>query len=751
MHMAPHSLFDVRSRSTRGLWILVVPLIILASLTLPALQSVASGAPVTNKYVPVTPLRLVDTRIGLGIERIDEHTWRVDATGVDGIPDDATAVAVSMVATNASGTGYLLTYPSGDSVPNSSNLNFQSSRAYSTGAIVGLSANGKFDVFTSTAVDLAVDVTGAFVPSGATTTGRFKPSDDPKRVFDSRSGSPLGAGDVARISMKGRVPGDAQAALVTLTSTGPNASGYFTAWADGAMPNTSTLNVGSPNSSRATTAIVPLSSATVQVFSSAGGHLIVDLVGYFTGPSAWSTDRGLYVPTTPQRRLDTRQSAPLQAQESRSFDAPGGGVAVGSLTMLNPAGRGYATAWANGSPRPETSSINLTDGTVIANFVATKVSGSGVALFSSIPSNYLFDQFGYFTNPDADVTVDIVPETPVAPRPPGGPATPGAPTAPTAIPTPPPAGPTPDSGCSVSALLVPSCGAWLGTSLSDSSGGYDFARGLREYEEVAQNQPDIVHMYKRDAQVFPSRTDRAVSERPGRPRSVLFINWKPSTSRTWRQVADGAVDADIAKIAEGIKAYPYKFYLTVWHEPENDIRGAGSGFTTSDYAAMYRHVVTELRSLGVTNAVYVWNMMGFSRYHDIFDDLYPGDDVVDWIAWDPYSLKDGIADMAGLVTYSGVRGYNGFYDWATRKAPGKPLMLAEFGFHTGGNPNYAAAFRGGAAQMAASFPAIKAFVYWNENGSVTRQRIDQNRSLGDAFRTFANDPYFNQTPADAAP
>ena len=46
---------------------------------------------------------------------------------------------------------------------------------------------------------------------------------------------------------------------------------------------------------------------------------------------------------------------------------------------------------------------------------------------------------------------------------------------------------------------------------------------------------------------------------------------------------------------------------------------------------------------GVTNAIYVMDYMGYSKWGEQswFSQLYPGDDVVDWIAYDPYSTGNG--------------------------------------------------------------------------------------------------------------
>ena len=349
---------------------LVVSAVLVAAQSSEDTAIAADGAP--TKFVAVQPFRLVDTRSGIGVQQIDAKTWRVTVAGVGGVPVGASAVSVSMVAVGAAAPGYLLTYPSGAPLPNASNLNYEPGKSYSSGAIIPLSSGGQFDVHVHSPVQFVVDVTGAFVPSGATSAGRFVPLESPARAFDSRVGRPIAAGAVATVSLPSKIPSDATAALITITSTSPNSPGFFTAFTGSARPNTSALNVASSNSARATTVIWPVSNRSLNIYSSAGGHLIVDVIGSFTGASAPANSDGLFVPMTPVRRLDTRQSGPIGANHARSFPAPGGGVAVGSLTMVNPLGAGFATAWANGTPMPPTSSINLTDGNVIANLAITE-------------------------------------------------------------------------------------------------------------------------------------------------------------------------------------------------------------------------------------------------------------------------------------------------------------------------------------------------------------------------------------------
>jgi hypothetical protein len=307
--------------------------------------------------------------------------------------------------------------------------------------------------------------------------------------------------------------------------------------------------------------------------------------------------------------------------------------------------------------------------------------------------------------------------------------------------------------CTVSDLLVPSCGAWLGASTAASSGqknSADYATGLDQYEAIAGNVPDILHFYKSGAAKFPNAAEIAMANRPGKQRSLLLYNWKP-TSGPWSDVAKGSADSAIATVAASLKAYPHKLFLTIWHEPENDVGAAGR--SEADYVSMYRYVVTKLRSLGVTNAVFVMNYMGFSGWSGMVDPLWPGNDVVDWIAYDPYGFKSHHDFGEFLDTAS--KSWPGFYSWATAKAPGKPIMLAEWGFDLRETTAAPQILDGAVPIIQSRFPMLKALVYWNDDNGGFGVRLDQTTSLGiaygQAYSRLATNAYFNQTPTAAAP
>jgi len=308
--------------------------------------------------------------------------------------------------------------------------------------------------------------------------------------------------------------------------------------------------------------------------------------------------------------------------------------------------------------------------------------------------------------------------------------------------------------CGVSDLLVPDCGAWFGASTPSFDGRYDYTRGLEEYERIVGVQPAVLHFYQRGSDPFPTPEHRALANRPGRPPSILYFNWKPAPDLTWRQIADGEADRAISSVARRLGEHPDRMFLTIQHEPENDvIDEPGSGMTPADYVAMYRHVVARLRELDVDNVVFVMGYMGFERWATMVDALYPGDDVVDWIAYDPYGFES-VDTFEKLLNEPNGDGWPGFYQWAIAKSPGTPIMLAEWGFDTARNPSAAGALSDATQTLARQFPDIKALVYWNDRGERVDPRLGQGGELADqfdeAFARLASDPYFDQTPTDPA-
>lgn len=299
--------------------------------------------------------------------------------------------------------------------------------------------------------------------------------------------------------------------------------------------------------------------------------------------------------------------------------------------------------------------------------------------------------------------------------------------------------------CSVSALLVPACGAWFGSTVNPMGGESTAADAVAREESELGRKLDIVHTYHRADEDWPTATELALVSSTTRPR-LLMVNWKPEVGNTWAAVAagasDGLIDAAAGRISARLGSTP--FFLALHHEPEDEVKGAGSGYTPADYVAMFRHVVQRLRSDGAGSAVVVWDAMGYSGWGEqgLYPQLYPGDDVVDWIGYDPYSHR-GLP----LTTFANGPGrtFPGFYSWATSAHPDKPLMLAEFGVEAPTAGQRASVFDTFAAQ-ARELPVLKAFVYFDHSPDSTTATYDYSLEsdllvLGAAKAAFS-DPYF---------
>jgi hypothetical protein len=311
------------------------------------------------------------------------------------------------------------------------------------------------------------------------------------------------------------------------------------------------------------------------------------------------------------------------------------------------------------------------------------------------------------------------------------------------------------AGCVTDAMLVPSCGVLWGAA----AGGFTSVprdAALKQWENLSGRTASIFHAYHKGDEVFPTRAEIAMARDTARPR-VLLLNWKVAYGSSWAKVAKGEQDARIDRFAARIKAsFPERFFLVLNHEPENDvIAKRGSGWEAKDFAAMYRHTIERLRGQGVTNAVNVMAYMGNEKWmaQSWWKDLYPGDDVVDWMGLDSYvSAEKGYYHygmFADLLDREPAGGGLGFYDWASTQHAAKPLMVAEWGvYHRVGKlADKSAGFRSVLPELGKR-PNIKAIVYFDTKQDDQGDRdisIDGTRANLAAFRTLAANPIFNVT------
>ena len=136
------------------------------------IADVTAWLPENAELTPLTPARLLDTRIGAGnttIDGLSQGTGRLQAAtpfdltvaGRGGVPlTGVSAVILNVTVTNPGTAGFLQVWPSGSTRPNASNLNYVSGQTIANLVIAKVGVGGKVSLFSVSKTDAIVDVVG---------------------------------------------------------------------------------------------------------------------------------------------------------------------------------------------------------------------------------------------------------------------------------------------------------------------------------------------------------------------------------------------------------------------------------------------------------------------------------------------------------------------------------------------------------------------------------------------------------------
>lgn len=242
-------------------------------------------------FYPVTPCRLVDTRLTagpLGGPALVGHAVRTFPLLASPCNLPATAQAYSLNFTSVPrGTlGFLTTWPAGQTQPLVSTLNAITGAVTANAAIVPAGTNGDVSVFVTDSSDLVIDVNGYFAPPDVGGLSLFNLS--PCRVADTRNppGTPPfnGAVNVNVVASPCGVSPTAQSFVLNATVVPPASLGFLTLWPQGGtQPLVSTLNA-IDSAVTSNMAIVPTTNGSVSAFGANPTHLVLDISAYFAPP-----------------------------------------------------------------------------------------------------------------------------------------------------------------------------------------------------------------------------------------------------------------------------------------------------------------------------------------------------------------------------------------------------------------------------------------------------------------------------------
>jgi len=367
------------------------------------------------------PVRVLDTREigagGLGRKAGADEVIVVDLTSR--VSYQARAAVLNVTVTEPEAVGYVTVYPCDRSRPTASNLNYIAGQTVPNLVNVRVPSDGRVCIYTKAKAHLVADLSGNY--SFARGPGAMPVA--PGRLLDTREtiGGKLAADSVLTLQVAGRTAVPAagvDSVTMNVTVTDPTAAGYLTVYpCDRERPTASNLNyeVGQtvPN---AVTAVLS-ATGTVCIYTKSPTHVVADLSVWYGGNETIG-----YRPLDPDRLLDTREAIGVPAAGKADAGSvltlavtgrggvPSTGVSavVLNVTVTEPEGPGYVTAYPCDTAQPTASNVNYVAGQTVPNLVTVKVSAQGtVCLFSQRKTHLVADVAGFLS---PDLTFDWVPD-----------------------------------------------------------------------------------------------------------------------------------------------------------------------------------------------------------------------------------------------------------------------------------------------------------------------------------------------------
>jgi hypothetical protein len=206
---------------------------------------------------------------------------------------------------------------------------------------------------------------------------------------------------------------------------------------------------------------------------------------------------------------------------------------------------------------------------------------------------------------------------------------------------------------------------------------------------------------------------------------------------TLARIIAGAFDDDLKAWARDAAEFGSPILIEWGMEPNGkwfSWNGRWNGGATEGparYVAAYRHIVDLMRAEGASNVQWVWHVNWLDQPEakwNRFENYYPGENYCDWVALSAY----------GPLTPRTVDGTESFqfkmataYPRLTKVAPGKPIVIAEFGCALNHRKVNAAEWARQALEdmFSGRWPAVIGFCWWNEtweNDDVPSHNTDMN-------------------------
>lgn len=249
---------------------------------------------------------------------------------------------------------------------------------------------------------------------------------------------------------------------------------------------------------------------------------------------------------------------------------------------------------------------------------------------------------------------------------------------------------------------------------------------------------------------FPTQTARWIIAHGATPYVRLMLRsdteeYRRERRYTLPRIAAGKFDADLTAWGRAVAALGVPVLAEFGTEMNGDWfrwngRWYGRAKGPEKFRAAYRHIIDVTRAAGAHNIVWVFHVNHAdsprARWNR-FENYYPGDDYIDWLGVSLYSMLGPDEDEPTDF----IEGMDAAYARLRRMAPGKPVILAEFGtdIRNPREPAAAWADRALGAIVGRRWPQLIGFSWWNEtwpndDNTPTDLRVWKDADLARVFR-----------------
>lgn len=212
---------------------------------------------------------------------------------------------------------------------------------------------------------------------------------------------------------------------------------------------------------------------------------------------------------------------------------------------------------------------------------------------------------------------------------------------------------------------------------------------------------------------------------------------------TLRSIINGDHDAYIRQWATEARDWGYPFFLRFnwemngsWYPWSEQANGNQSG----EYVAAWRHVRTIFRDVGAVNVTWVWCPVTLYPGSLPLEELYPGDNYVDWTCMDGYNWGTNPARPDEWKSFTDV--FLPTYERLLTIAPNKPVMIAEFASTEYGGSKAQWIESALTRELPSAFQQVKALIWFNWNTEGMDWVIESSPAAQQAFAKSIASSYY---------